>query len=116
MNPMSKAPRSKRLKLEHEKMLSNFASKFNLRCYNLGIAVGGGSLFAHSPSGEAEVPGVPKVSSGEWQGLTLVHFSAQPELFLTQTYAKHPLLPLTPPKHPLHTPSVHPLSYTKRLC
>jgi hypothetical protein len=33
MNPTLKPLRSKRLKLEHEKLLSNFAFKFNLRRY-----------------------------------------------------------------------------------
>jgi hypothetical protein len=38
------------------------------------------------------------------QGLTLVHFSAQPEPFLTQIHPVHPKHPLTPPQHPLNTP------------
>jgi len=37
MKPTLKAPESKRLKLEHEKTLSNFAFKFNLRRYNVDI-------------------------------------------------------------------------------
>jgi hypothetical protein len=37
MKPMLKAPISKRLKLEHDKLLSNFAFKFDLRRYNEGI-------------------------------------------------------------------------------
>jgi len=53
-----KAPGFKRLKLKYEKPLSNFAFKCNLRRYTW----------------------VPT-----WrQGLTLVHFSPQPEPFLTQ--------------------------------
>jgi len=43
-----------------------------------------------------------------WQGLTLVHFSAQPGLFLTQNQT--PPLPLIPPDHPLNHPKTHPLS------
>jgi hypothetical protein len=36
MKSTLKAPRSKRLKLEHEKLLSNFAFNFNLRRYAVG--------------------------------------------------------------------------------
>ena len=39
------------------------------------------------------------------QGLTLVHFSAQPEPFLTQIYPKHPRRPLNSPQN---TPSTIP--------
>ena len=46
------------------------------------------------------------------QGLTLVHFSAQPEPFLTQntlrTTPDTPSYPLTHPKHPLNNPQMHP--------
>jgi len=38
---------------------------------------------------------------GRGQGLTLVHFSAQLEPFLTQNT---PFTPPNPPSHPLHTP------------
>jgi hypothetical protein len=45
---------------------------------------------------------------GQRQGLTLVHFSAQPEPFLTQnahcTPPDTPSHPLTSPKHPLNNP------------
>jgi hypothetical protein len=34
MKPKLKAPRSKRLKLKYDDLLSNFAFKFNLRRYN----------------------------------------------------------------------------------
>jgi hypothetical protein len=34
MKPMLRAPGSKRLKLEYDKLLSSFAFKFNLRRYN----------------------------------------------------------------------------------
>jgi hypothetical protein len=34
-----KAPKSKHLKLEHDKLLSNFGFNFNLRRYNMGIAL-----------------------------------------------------------------------------
>ena len=35
MKPTLKSPESKRSKVEHEKLLSNFAFKFNLRRYTL---------------------------------------------------------------------------------
>ena len=50
------------------------------------------------------------------QGLTLVHFSAQPELFLTQKHTRRThSQSLTPDKHPLNNPEMHPLSQSKRL-
>jgi hypothetical protein len=53
----------------------------------------------------------------EWQGLTLVHFSAQPKLCLTRTHTLYtPKQPLTTPKQPLHNPSTHPLYHKKRSC
>ena len=49
------------------------------------------------------------------QGLTLVHFSAQPEPFLPR---KHPLTPPDTPwtlsEHPVNNPLPHPLSHEKR--
>jgi len=39
-----KAPGYRRLNLEYEKMLSNFAFNFNLRCYNLVRAAGGAPI------------------------------------------------------------------------
>jgi len=50
------------------------------------------------------------------QGLTLVHFSAQPEPFVTQKRTLNiPYQPLTPRKHLVSTPSMHTLSRRKRL-
>jgi len=34
MKPKLKPPRTKRLNLKHDGLLSNFGFKFNLRCYN----------------------------------------------------------------------------------
>ena len=51
-----------------------------------------------------------------WQGLTLVHFSAQPEPFLSQKHTLNtPYPPLRPIKHPVNNPLMHPLSRSKRL-
>ena len=52
-----------------------------------------------------------------WQGLTLVHLSAQPQPFLTQIHTLNPpKYPLTPPKkQPSNNLYTHPLSYRKRL-
>jgi len=45
------------------------------------------------------------ISDPEYQGLTLVHFSAQPEPFLTKkTTLGTPYYPPIPPKDPLHNP------------
>jgi len=63
------------------------------------------------------------------QGLTLLHLSAQPELFLTQNAPKTPpnspkhpqntpsTTPISPkpPKHPLNKPQMYPLCHRKRL-
>jgi len=46
------------------------------------------------------------------QGLTLVHFSAQPEPFLTEDIPQNPA---NIPLHPLKNPEMHPLSHRKRL-
>ena len=40
IKPMLKAPRSKRLKLRYDELLSGFAFKFNLRRYTLGVHTG----------------------------------------------------------------------------
>ena len=48
---------------------------------------------------------------GDGQGLTLVHFSAQPEPYLTQT---HTLNTSQYPRAPLYNPYKHPLSHRKR--
>jgi hypothetical protein len=34
MKPMLKAPGTKRLKLKHDSLLSNFALNYDMRCYN----------------------------------------------------------------------------------
>jgi len=42
------------------------------------------------------------------QGLTLVHFSAQPERYLTRYTRYTPKHPSTPPKHPQNNPKTIP--------
>jgi len=76
MKPVLKAPGSMLLKLIYDEPLSTSAFKFNLRRHT-------------------KATGWARASR---QGLTLVHFSAQPEPFLTQN------TPYTPPIHPLYTP------------
>jgi hypothetical protein len=58
-----KAPENKRLKQKNEELLSDIGFKFNLRCY--------------TKEEDREM-----VAVDSWQGLTLVHVSAQPEPFL----------------------------------
>jgi hypothetical protein len=75
--PLS-APGVKRLKLEYDEQLSACSFKFNLRRYTLAF---------RERLGEAAVLGYNRgmaVWAQEWQRLTLVHFSAQPEPFLTR--------------------------------
>ena len=51
-----------------------------------------------------------------WQGLTLVHYSAQPQPLLSQTHTQiTPYYSLTSPKHPLNNLATRPLSHRKRL-
>jgi hypothetical protein len=59
----------------YDEVLSNFAFSFKLRHYS-------------TASSAMEHRRLPK-EEREWQGLTLVHFSAQPEPFLKQKYALH---------------------------
>jgi hypothetical protein len=70
IKPESKAPGTKLLTLIHDGRLSDFAFKLNLRRYSLVKAL----LPFHFPHADYSV----------WAGLTLVHFSAQPEPLLTQ--------------------------------
>jgi hypothetical protein len=70
IKPTLKAPGTKGLKLEHDELLSSFAFSFNLRCYS---AERGWTCFNRNCC-----------CRGVRQGLTLVHFSAQLEPFLTQ--------------------------------
>jgi hypothetical protein len=77
MKPKLKPPGTKRLKLEYDGLLSNLGFKFNLRRYNLEQQC---AKLAMSVAKE-----------GERQGLTIVHFSAQVEPFLTQNAPQPPL-------------------------
>ena len=70
MNTMLKAPGIKRLPLKYGEPLSNLAFKFNLRRYTL----------APAPARPRRVT-VRGMTPG--QGLTLVHYSAQPEPLLS---------------------------------
>jgi len=64
INPTLKAPGTKFLKLKYYELLSNVAFKFNLRRYTPAAAAS--TRPSHS-------------WGGGWQGLILVHFSAQPK-------------------------------------
>jgi hypothetical protein len=72
MKPVLKALGTKRLKLQYDETLSNFAFKFNLRRYTLvaGVRI----MFTENPYLSYDV--------GVRQGLTLVHFSAERKRFL----------------------------------
>ena len=115
-----KAPGSKRLKLEHEKLLSTVAFNFNLRRYmkvwcaltpaqaELGATVtmptltGRPLLLQIKPMSATVVSRGVKTMAGEGQGLTVPHFSAQLEPSLTQitpqTFPKTPEYPLKTPE------------------
>jgi hypothetical protein len=70
--PTSKAPGTKRLKLKHVEMISKFAFKSNLRRYDEECHELTKNKMQHPTETQCG------------QGLTLVHFSAQRERFLTQ--------------------------------
>jgi len=57
-----------------------------------------------------------RAGEGDRQGLTLIHFSAEPEPFLTQNtpYTLPIVSNITPCNHPPNSPCMHPLSHTKR--
>ena len=88
INPALKAPEMKRLKLEYDCPLSNFAFNINLRRYSAVDRVAFGKALA-----------------ANGRGLQLVHFSAQLEPFLT---LKHTLSTPITPYHPLKTPETTP--------
>ena len=50
-----------------------------------------------------------------WQGLTLVHFSAQLKAVSAKYTHRPPHTPLAASKHPLNNSYAHPLSHRKRL-
>jgi hypothetical protein len=60
--------------------------------------------------------GESKSTAPSHQGLTRVHFSAQPQPLMTQNTPFTLYYPLIPPKHRLNNPLLHPLSNSKRLC
>jgi hypothetical protein len=49
IKPTLKAPETKHTILEHDKLLSNFGFKFNLRCYNLAGRTWGVSSVPSAP-------------------------------------------------------------------
>ena len=99
MKPKLKPPGTKRLKLKHDVLLSTFAFKFNLRRYTLyqqllawmvhGLLAGAYTrpLLSSTLALEGLITQEPRrlthslSRANTLQGLTLVHFSAQPEPF-----------------------------------
>ena len=87
IKPELDPPGTKRLKRDHDELLSCFAFKFHLRRYNSALSA----------------------EEQDRQGRTLVHFSAQPEPFLTQNIPPNTQIhPMTPPKQPLNNPYTPP--------
>ena len=76
IKPTLKAPGTKRLKLKDDELLSSFAFKFNLRRYDEVLD----EVNARLDENFDATHWVP----GMGQGLTLAHFSAQPESFCVQ--------------------------------
>jgi hypothetical protein len=115
IKPVLKVPGSKRLKLNYGELLSSIDFNFNLCRYNVDYPyareVGhvGEAAGVAAPAGVMEGHDVPPdVLTGvlHWlqkggQGLTLVHFSAQPEPFPTQNI---PYIPPNTPTHHTNTP------------
>ena len=67
-----------------------------------GVWDGGGG----GGGGGAGIDVVVRVDWARWQGLTFVHFSAQPEPFLAQNTPYTHSHPLAPPGQPLFAPPV----------
>ena len=114
-------PGTDRLTVKCDIVLSTSDFKFNLRCYIMGHSVSRANanyvqiftqylnqvakviesvVFVWANQKEAIPPYVKWLAAK--QGLTLVHFSAQPESFLT------PITPYTPPIIPRHLPNTSP--------
>jgi len=91
-----KPPGTKRLKLQYDEPLSNFAFKFKLRRYTKYITV------AKMANYDAALDGVKTAGAQHSSAIQLnLHYSAQLEPFLTQ---KHTLNTPQTPYHPLNTP------------
>ena len=71
IKPKWKAPRTERLKLQYDALLSNFGFKFNLRRYTLVLT----SPHSHSPTTWTRC--CSSQAAACRQGLPLVHLSAQ---------------------------------------
>ena len=98
MKPSLKAPGSMLLILRYDGPVSNFAFKFILHRYTEAVAALRDMLrFVVIETASGYILGLVnyappvQMSMCDWQGLTPVHFSAQPKPFLNQ-------------KHTLHTP------------
>jgi hypothetical protein len=92
---------------------------FRIRPVDAGANGLSGAMPAFNVSSTSTVYGPVKegVTVVYRQGLTLVHFSAQPEPFLTLQYNLNTLnTPYTPPIHPLNIPCAHPLPHETHLC
>ena len=89
--------------LQYDETLSRCDFKFNLPRYTKAASKVVGGIWNGPAAGNIEFP-----TECKGQGLTLVHFSAQPEPFLTQHTPQSPPIttyyPLTPPKHPPDNP------------
>ena len=84
IKPKLKAPGIKLSKLKFDKPLSNFAFNFNLRRYSEGGAACCPTRRSAPPPPRPPPPPQPAAAAASWlwtpwQGLTLVHFSAQLE-------------------------------------
>jgi len=106
IQPTLKVPGVERLKLKYDKLLSNvlqfcfnLAYIFNVRRYSKDVNIAG------CMRRWREIPTAVKntlfESCNHGQGLTLVHYSAQPEPFMAQNTPQ--TLP-DAPRHPPHTP------------
>jgi len=107
MKPTLKAPGSERLKLEHEKLLSHFAFKFNLRRYNTEardappVAPNANASAAGKKGGKASKKSAPLVE-WKWAGnCTRPLFSSTSAVLVTP-----PRVPLSNRPGENHAPNV----------
>ena len=76
IKPRLKAPRTNRLEVEYDALLSNFAFNFNLRRYNVGAKLGRHDLNVKQLGARTETELACFNLAGDGRARTLLHFVA----------------------------------------
>ena len=90
IKPTLTAPITQRFKLKYDKLLSSFAFKFKLRRYKMDFGIVLDMLTPEYFIGGTRTQYTRFDVVGWCQGLTLIHVSAEPDVFVTKT-AHHSL-------------------------